>query len=67
MRAWQITDTDEPLVLNEAPAPTAGPGEVVLDIKASGLCHSDVGATTDPGWLALIPNRPITIGHQIAD
>ncbi|HEY5554770.1 MAG TPA: alcohol dehydrogenase catalytic domain-containing protein [Cellulomonas sp.] len=66
MKAWQLTMTNEPLVLNEVPEPTPGPGEVVLDIKAAGLCHSDVGAMTDPGWLAIIPNRPITIGHEIA-
>jgi alcohol dehydrogenase, propanol-preferring len=66
MKAWQFTNTDEPLALADIPEPTAGPGEVVLDIKAAGLCHSDVGAMTDPGWLALIPNRPIVIGHEIA-
>ena len=66
MKAWQFTNTNEPLVLNEVAEPTAGPGEVILDIKSAGLCHSDVGAMTDPGWLALIPNRPITIGHEIA-
>ena len=66
MKAWQFTTTNEPLVLNDIPEPTPGPGEVVLDIRAAGLCHSDVGAMTDPGWLALIPNRPIVIGHEIA-
>lgn len=66
MKAWQFTTTHEPLVLNEIPEPTPGPGEVVLEIKAAGLCHSDVGAMTDESWLALIPNRPITIGHEIA-
>jgi propanol-preferring alcohol dehydrogenase len=66
MKAWQFTTTNQPLVLNEIPEPEPGPGEVVLDIKAAGLCHSDVGAMTDESWLALIPNRPITIGHEIA-
>lgn len=66
MQGWQFTNTGEPLVLGDVPEPTPGPGEVVLDIKAAGLCHSDVGAMTDPGWLALIPNRPIVIGHEIA-
>lgn len=66
MKAWQFTMTNEPLVLNEIPEPEPGPGEVVLDIKAAGLCHSDVGAMTDESWLALIPNRPITTGHEIA-
>jgi propanol-preferring alcohol dehydrogenase len=36
------------LVLADIAEPEPGPGEVVLDIKAAGLCHSDVGAMTDP-------------------
>lgn len=66
MRAWHFTRTNEPLIPAEIPIPTPGPGEVVLDIKAAGLCHSDVGALTDESWLALIPNRPIVMGHEIA-
>ena len=38
----------------------------MLDIRAAGLCHSDVGALTDPAWLDYIPNRPVVIGHEIA-
>ena len=66
MKAWQFITTNEPLVLADIAEPLPGAGEVVLDIRAAGLCHSDVGAMTDPGWLALIPNRPIVIGHEIA-
>ncbi|HZK31922.1 MAG TPA: zinc-binding dehydrogenase [Corynebacterium sp.] len=66
MHAWQFTNTHEPLVLTEIPEPTAGPGEVVLDMKAAGLCHSDVGLLEDEGWLALLSKRPITIGHENA-
>jgi propanol-preferring alcohol dehydrogenase len=66
VRAWQFANTNEPLVLNEVPAPTPGPGEVILDVKAAGLCHSDVGAMTDVSWLAVIPVRPVVLGHEIA-
>lgn len=66
MKAWQFTYTHEPLSLNEIPEPEPGPGEVVLDVKAAGLCHSDVGVLEDEGWLAIIPNRPITMGHEVA-
>ena len=66
MKAWQFTNTNEPLALNEIPEPTPGPGEVVLDIKAAGLCHSDVGVLDEPGWLATIPVRPVTMGHEVA-
>ncbi len=65
MRAWQFIDTHEPLVLNDISEPTPGPGEVVLDIKAAGLCHSDVGVLDDPGWKELLI-VPVTMGHEIA-
>jgi alcohol dehydrogenase, propanol-preferring len=66
VRAWQFTNTNEPLVLDELPEPSPGPGEVVLDVKAAGLCHSDVSAMTDSSWLSVIPVRPIVLGHEIA-
>ena len=56
MKAWQFTNTHEPLVLNEVPEPTAGEGEVVLEMKAAGLCHSDVGLLEDEGWR--LPHHP---------
>lgn len=66
MKAWQFTGTNEPLALNEVPTPTPGPGEVVLDIKAAGLCHSDVGVLDDAGWASMFPHLPMTMGHEIA-
>lgn len=66
MKAWHFSGTNEPLVLAEIPEPEPGPGEVLLDIKAAGLCHSDVGAMTDAGWMALIDFTPIVMGHEIA-
>ncbi len=66
MKGWQFTTTGEPLTLVEKPDPKAAPGEVVIDVKASGLCHSDVGALEDPGWLEIITTRPVILGHEIA-
>ena len=66
MKAWQFTETHQPLQRAEIPEPSPGPGEVVLDIVAAGLCHSDVGAMTDESWLEYISPRPMVIGHEIA-
>lgn len=66
MKAWQFTNTHEPLSLTDVPEPAAAPGEVVLEMKAAGLCHSDVGLLEDEGWLALLAKQPITIGHENA-
>lgn len=66
MKAWQFTNTNEPLVQNEVAEPVAGPGEVVLKMRAAGICHSDVGVLTDEGWLSMLAKRPITLGHENA-
>ncbi|MDP9792980.1 propanol-preferring alcohol dehydrogenase [Catenuloplanes nepalensis] len=66
MKAWQLIGTNKPLELTEVADPTPGPGEVVLDVTASGLCHSDVSSMTDPGVFASLAKTPITIGHEIA-
>lgn len=66
MRAWQFTNTHEPLVLADVPVPIAGPGQVVLDVVSAGLCHSDVGVLEDEGWLPFLPRRPVTMGHEVA-
>lgn len=65
MHAWQFTGTHEPLLLADVPEPEAGAGEVVVDIRAAGLCHSDVGLMEDEGWLNMLAKRPITIGHEV--
>lgn len=66
MRGWQFTTTHEPLKLIEKEDPKAKKGYVVLDVKAAGLCHSDVGALEDEGWLGLISKRPCILGHEFA-
>ena len=66
MKAWQFVGTNKPLVLNEVPEPTARPGTVVVDVKAAGVCHSDVSSLTDPGWMPMYPVLPRTLGHENA-
>lgn len=64
MKAWQFTNTHQPLVLADAAEPRPGRGEVLIDIKAAGLCHSDVGLLEDEGWLQTLAKRPIIMGHE---
>lgn len=66
MKAWQFVGTNKPLELNEVPQPTARPGTVVVDVKAAGVCHSDVSSLTDPGWMPMYPVLPRTLGHENA-
>lgn len=66
VKGWQFVNTNQPLELVEKPDPVATPGRVVIDVKAAGLCHSDVGALRDPSWLDIIEYTPIIMGHEVA-
>jgi alcohol dehydrogenase, propanol-preferring len=67
MKAWQFVGTGKPLELHDVAEPHAGPGEVVVAVKASGVCHSDVTTIDDPGWMALFQHGlPRTMGHESA-
>lgn len=65
MRAWRFTEVDAPLTLAEVPDPVPAADEIVIDVKAAGLCHSDVGFL-DGTLTPLLPFAPITLGHEIA-
>lgn len=64
MRAWQFEGHGKPIKINEVPEPAPGPGEVVIDVKAAGLCHSDI-MYMEMG-AAVMPFLPMTQGHENA-
>lgn len=66
MRAWEFVATNEPLRLVEREDPVARGNEVVVDLKAAGLCHTDVSALEDPGWMHLFGDLPVVFGHECA-
>ncbi|MFA4897319.1 MULTISPECIES: zinc-binding dehydrogenase [Microbacterium] len=66
MRAWQFVGTHKPFERVDIEEPTAGPGKVVVDVKAAGLCHSDVGILEDEKWLSSMKELPVVPGHETA-
>ena len=66
MRAWLFTGAREPLQLVERPVPRAGPAEAVIEVRAAGLCHSDVGVIDGTITSHLGQPPPIVLGHEIA-
>jgi alcohol dehydrogenase, propanol-preferring len=66
MKAWIFSGAGKPLELKDVPEPTAKPGEIVIDVKATGLCHSDVSALDDPNWAVNFQDEPVVLGHEIA-
>jgi propanol-preferring alcohol dehydrogenase len=52
----------EPLSIEEVPIPTPGPGEVLVKIEATGVCHTDLHAV-DGDW-PVKPIMPLIPGHE---
>lgn len=66
MKGWLFTKTGVALKLIEKEDPKPAKGEVVLDVKAAGLCHSDVGALEEESWMEIITAAPLIFGHEVA-
>lgn len=63
MKAWQFTEVGSPLTLIERDNLVPASDEIVIDVKASGLCHSDVGFL-DGTLTPLLGFTPIILGHE---
>jgi alcohol dehydrogenase, propanol-preferring len=62
MRAAVVHDFTQPLRIEERPVPTPGPGQVLVRIEASGLCHTDIHAAH--GDWPVKPTLPFVPGHE---
>jgi len=49
MKAAVVKKSGEPLVVQEVPVPSPGPGQVLVEIIAGGVCHTDLHAA-DGDW-----------------
>ena len=63
MKAVRLVAIGKPLQMQEVPVPSVGPKDVLVRVKAAGICHSDVHyrAGTSP-----VGSLPQTLGHEIA-
>lgn len=62
MKAARFYEVGKPLVLEEVPIPELGPRDVLVDIKASGICGTDVHIALEGTIQPL--STPITLGHE---
>jgi L-iditol 2-dehydrogenase len=58
----KLAHGQEELVLHEVPEPTPGPGQVVLDVAAAGICGTDLHIMKDE----YRSQPPVTLGHEVA-
>jgi propanol-preferring alcohol dehydrogenase len=62
MKAAVVRQFKAPLQIEDVPKPTPGPGEVVVKIETSGLCHTDIHAAH--GDWPVKPKLPLIPGHE---
>jgi 2-desacetyl-2-hydroxyethyl bacteriochlorophyllide A dehydrogenase len=63
MKAVRLIKVSQPLEMQEVPMPQVGPRDVLVRIKAAGICHSDVHYRA--GVSPVYP-LPLTLGHEVA-
>lgn len=63
LKALQLVATAAPVALREVPEPALGPNDVLIRVRAAGICHSDAhyrAGRSPAGPL------PLTLGHEVA-
>src|SRR6266540_1731441 len=63
MRAVRLTQVGKPLQETEADLPEIGASDVLIQVAACGICHSDEHYRTG---ISRIDRLPVTLGHEIA-
>jgi threonine 3-dehydrogenase len=54
------------LELIEVPVPVVGPGDVLVKVKAAGICGTDLHIEAWNQWAAKTIRPPLTIGHEFS-
>jgi propanol-preferring alcohol dehydrogenase len=63
MKAVRMTGVGRPLEMQEVAVREPGPGEVLVRVRAAGICHSDAHYR---GGLSPMGPLPLTLGHEVA-
>ena len=63
MKAVRMTGIHQPVKMMEISVPETGPKDVLVKIKAAGICHSDVHYLEGVSPQAFLP---ITLGHEVS-
>ncbi|MFQ5969500.1 MAG: alcohol dehydrogenase catalytic domain-containing protein [Nitrososphaerales archaeon] len=62
IRAARFHKAGQPLNLEDLPKPNVKENDVLLKVKAAGMCHSDVHVIDG----IILATPPVTLGHEIA-
>jgi 2-desacetyl-2-hydroxyethyl bacteriochlorophyllide A dehydrogenase len=63
VRAVRLTEIGQPLEMVEIPTPALGDQDVLVRVRAAGVCHSDAHYRAG---ISPVAKPPITLGHEVA-
>jgi propanol-preferring alcohol dehydrogenase len=63
MKAIRMVEAGKPLELQHIPIPSTGDSDVLVRVRATGICHSDAHYRAGRSPMGLLP---ITLGHEVA-
>jgi len=63
MKAVRLVKPGQPLELQEVPIPQIGPRDILVRVRAAGICHSDVHYRAGR---SRVEPLPLTLGHEVA-
>lgn len=63
MKSVRMTKAGQPLQLQEIPIPALGPRDVLVRVKAAGICHSDAHYRAGRSKMG---GLPLTLGHEVS-
>ncbi len=62
MKAAVVHEFGKPLLIEDVPTPSPGPGEILVQVMACGVCHTDLHAAA--GDWPVKPSLPFIPGHE---
>ncbi|GAA2112518.1 L-threonine 3-dehydrogenase [Microlunatus panaciterrae] len=66
MKALVKTAAQPGLELIDVPEPAVGPGDVLVGVKATGICGTDLHIESWDHWAQKVIRVPLTVGHEFS-
>jgi len=63
MKSVRMIEAGKPLELQEIPVPNIGEKDILVRVRAAGICHSDAHYRAGRSAMGMLP---ITLGHEVA-
>lgn len=63
MKAVRFVGVNRPLEMQDIPVPEIGDRDILVQVKAAGICHSDAHYRAG---LSVVHPVPLTLGHEVA-